>query len=153
MTAQPHLRALDGSSSRQGQIACDDRVGALITATYIHHVPGRLRVKLQHLKNDAAATETVCLRLSKIAGVRSVKGNTALGSLTILYDEPAEPDALLGAIGVAWPKQTSAVSQRHSHNPRRHGTSWKDLALAGMTVHLVFDLVVWATAAGALMTR
>lgn len=61
---------------------------------YLHHVPGRLRVRLPALKRDAAAAAALRSDLLAIPGVRSALANSWTGSLTIHYDrkrfEPAE---------------------------------------------------------------
>jgi len=124
---------------------------------YAHHVPGRLRVVLQHLKNDRAATEHTCKRLGTIAGVRRVRGNAVLGSLTVEYDPCMAPGAFLGALqahGIAVRECLKGAAYPACERPLPSGASpWKDAAFAGMALHLVFDFLVWGTAAGALIAR
>ncbi len=53
---------------------------------YIHHVPGRLRVKSPRLKrNESQAAETKSY-LDGVHGVLSTEVNTVTGSLLIKYD-------------------------------------------------------------------
>lgn len=53
---------------------------------YIHHVPGRLRVKSPRLKrNGPEATRTVA-HMQQLHGVASAEVNTVTGSLLIHYD-------------------------------------------------------------------
>ncbi|MGQ9684941.1 MAG: HMA2 domain-containing protein [Thiobacillaceae bacterium] len=53
---------------------------------YIHHVPGRLRVKSPGLKrNEAEAARTVA-HMQHLHGVASAEVNTVTGSLLIRYD-------------------------------------------------------------------
>jgi hypothetical protein len=53
---------------------------------YIHHLPGRLRVKSPRLKrNESEAARTVA-HMQHLHGVRSAEVNTVTGSLLIHYD-------------------------------------------------------------------
>ena len=51
-----------------------------------HHVPGRLRLKSDALKKDAAKLEAVCDALHALPGVRSVTPNRLIGSFLVDYD-------------------------------------------------------------------
>lgn len=59
---------------------------ALLDASYVHHVRGRLRVKFDRLIGDPKAMDAAELRLSAVPGVRAVSGNHLLGSLIVQYD-------------------------------------------------------------------
>ncbi len=52
---------------------------------YVHHVPGRLRIKAQCIKEHAALEDLVA-SLGQINGVEHVKPNRLTGSLTVCYD-------------------------------------------------------------------
>ena len=52
----------------------------------IHFIPGRLRFKLRHLKNDAGMAGMVRQVLSNIPGIRSVEINPITSSVLIHYD-------------------------------------------------------------------
>lgn len=55
-------------------------------AHYVHHVPGRLRIKLPELKRNpqlAAAIETTVLNMPGVVGARI---NAVTGSLLVHYD-------------------------------------------------------------------
>jgi hypothetical protein len=77
---------------------------------YIHHIPGRLRLRSELVKrNDARAAEAVAF-LRSIAGVHSAAANPLTGSLTIHYNTALTTgDALYKALKEAgWltPRQT-----------------------------------------------
>ena len=56
---------------------------------YIHHVPGRLRVRTQAFRCQPARVEAAARQLAALEGVGEVKINAQAGSITIRYD-PAE---------------------------------------------------------------
>jgi Heavy metal associated domain 2 len=56
---------------------------------YLHHVPGRLRLKARSLKSSeekAAATRALCTQLP---GIKAIELNTLTGSLLVHYDKAA----------------------------------------------------------------
>jgi copper chaperone CopZ len=53
---------------------------------YIHHVPGRLRLRLRQLKANQPAAQAACEALRPLPGVTHVDSNPATGSVTIRYD-------------------------------------------------------------------
>lgn len=53
---------------------------------YIHHVPGRLRVKSPGLKRNAHAAEVTKDHMARLLGVESTEVNSVTGSLVIRYD-------------------------------------------------------------------
>lgn len=53
---------------------------------YIHHVPGRLRVRTPKLKRDDGCAKAAEQLLQSIEGVRSVRANTTTGSITLMYE-------------------------------------------------------------------
>lgn len=54
--------------------------------SYVHHLPGRLRIKLPSLKRNARYAATLQTTLSALPGVRDVRVNTLTGSLLVGYD-------------------------------------------------------------------
>ncbi|MGJ0426230.1 HMA2 domain-containing protein [Methylocystis sp.] len=75
---------------------------------YLHHVPGRLRVRLSALVRNEPAARILRLDLPTIAGVRSVSVNSTTGSLLVQYDRDSfELDAFwmaLRSLGhIDWP--------------------------------------------------
>jgi hypothetical protein len=53
---------------------------------YIHHVPGRLRIKTLTLKGNQIAAQEVCRLLSATDGVIDCHVKTVTGSVVISYD-------------------------------------------------------------------
>ncbi|NGP54459.1 HMA2 domain-containing protein [Thioalkalivibrio sp. XN8] len=56
---------------------------------YLHHVPGRLRVRARSLRCDATARASTLRKLQAKEGIRSVKLNPKAGSVTVFYDVEA----------------------------------------------------------------
>ncbi|MGF1615017.1 MAG: HMA2 domain-containing protein [Gammaproteobacteria bacterium] len=56
-------------------------------AEYVHHVPGRLRVKCPTLKGNAARAETATQLLRSQEGIASCEVNPVTGSVLVRYDE------------------------------------------------------------------
>ncbi|MEO5336523.1 MAG: heavy-metal-associated domain-containing protein [Magnetospirillum sp. WYHS-4] len=61
-------------------------------ASYVHHVPGRLRVRLASVKRNERRARRVSALLEELPGVESVEISTVTGSVTVVYDQ-AETDA------------------------------------------------------------
>jgi len=59
----------------------DDRM-----TDYLHHVPGRLRVRARSLRCNSAARATTLRKLQAQEGIRSVRLNPKAGSVTVFYD-------------------------------------------------------------------
>jgi hypothetical protein len=55
-------------------------------AHVVHHIPGRVRVKLPHAKGNRALLEHVKQSISPQPGVRQVEVNPATGSVLVHYD-------------------------------------------------------------------
>lgn len=53
---------------------------------YIHHVPGRLRIRTPKLKRDAGRAKAAEQLLQSIDGVISVRANEVTGSITLTYE-------------------------------------------------------------------
>lgn len=66
--------------------------------SYIHHTPGRLRIRVPALKNDAEKIEFVKTILS-IDGTTALKANPLTGSVTVKYDpQQLKGDRLLAIL-------------------------------------------------------
>jgi hypothetical protein len=63
---------------------------------YIHHVPGRLRVRADSLKGSSCDAEDLCAVLERLPGVRDHRLNPKTGSLLVHYDaESLQADDIL----------------------------------------------------------
>jgi copper chaperone CopZ len=56
---------------------------------YVHHIPGRLRVRSAAVKRNEGNASAVRALLASVPGVRSSEVNTLTGSIVVHYD-PAE---------------------------------------------------------------
>ncbi len=83
---------------------------------YLHHVPGRLRVRSKTLRCETASCGTTLRKLRALTGVRSVRHNAKAGSITVCYDSRvADPDAILNVINTEC-LQSRPVRPVVSHN-------------------------------------
>src|SRR5580704_2636799 len=55
-------------------------------AHIVHHIPGRLRLKIPQAKGNAAFLDQVKTALSPIQGVRGIEVNPTTGSVLVHYD-------------------------------------------------------------------
>jgi copper chaperone CopZ len=53
---------------------------------YLHHVPGRVRVRAPGIKRNPVKATAVKARLKHVAGVAEVDVRPVTGSITVLYD-------------------------------------------------------------------
>lgn len=53
---------------------------------YLHHVPGRLRVRSRALRCTSLEHNAVLRELKRLQGVRSLRWNSKAGSVTVFYD-------------------------------------------------------------------
>jgi hypothetical protein len=68
---------------------------------YLHHVPGRLRLRLAALKGDGPAVARACAVVRAIPAILDARANRATGSLVIHYDpQRLTPDELWAALRV-----------------------------------------------------
>jgi cation transport ATPase len=67
--------------------------------TYIHSIPGRLRLRDQQLKADPAATDDLQRELRELPGITSVDFHPASSSLVVHYDPNTHaPEQMLFAM-------------------------------------------------------
>jgi hypothetical protein len=62
------------------------------SARVVHHVKGRIRVKLQDAKGNHRFLDSVKQSLSPMAGVRHVDVNSSTGTVVVNYDQTTQPD-------------------------------------------------------------
>jgi hypothetical protein len=77
---------------------------------YIHHVPGRLRIRVPELKRNPVGAARVAVALAGQAGVLRHEVKARTGSILVIYDRPAVcaeavVESLRGA-GVVAPEAT-----------------------------------------------
>jgi hypothetical protein len=54
---------------------------------YLHHVPGRLRLKARSLKNSEDKAAEIRALCTQLPGIRAIELNTLTGSLLVRYDK------------------------------------------------------------------
>jgi copper chaperone CopZ len=88
---------------------------------YIHHVPGRLRIRTPKLKRDELRAKAAEQLLLTIPGIHSTRANTVTGSVTLTYQREAVN-----------PKTILDLLERHGYyNPEtvQHADGqWHDMA-------------------------
>ena len=68
---------------------------------YVHHVPGRLRVRVPAAKDNATNAVRLVTRLNTLEGITSVAANEVTGSILIRYDTTAfDPAACLAILNI-----------------------------------------------------
>lgn len=68
---------------------------------HVHHVPGRLRIRIPGLKRNSEEARVLTKALSGVSGIRSVETNLLTGSLLVHYDPcVCNVAAVLSAVGI-----------------------------------------------------
>lgn len=63
---------------------------------YVHHIPGRIRVRAEALKRNSACAASIAAWLASVSGVEQVQVNPLTGSVLIYYrPEATDGDALI----------------------------------------------------------
>src|SRR5207245_172122 len=77
--------------SRRAGPVCRSLGGTMDAADFrtVHAIPGRIRVKVGALKDNAALARELRERLAAEPGVRRAEANPTTGSLLVLYDTEA----------------------------------------------------------------
>jgi copper chaperone CopZ len=70
-----------------GAVKARADVGPLRSATCVHALPGRLRLRIRDLKRSPDLARSIEQRLGRMAGVRRVEANPVTGSILVVYDE------------------------------------------------------------------
>jgi hypothetical protein len=86
-----------------------------------------------------------------IPGVIDVISNSTLGSLTIKYGRGLEAESLISALrerGIDVPCLQEI--QSHMASPK---IIWKDLIIAGASLHILLDVLVYGLAARSFLRR
>ncbi len=109
---------------------------------YIHHVPGRLRIRTPKLKRDDRRAKAAEQLLQSIDGVRSVRANAVTGSITLMYERDTVDSAtILRALALHGYYEPDTVrhadGQLHDMAARTGGKLSK--ALFGFVVEKAFE--------------
>jgi hypothetical protein len=116
---------------------------------YLHHVPGRLRLKARSLKSSeerAAATRALCTQLP---GIKAIELNTLTGSLLVRYDKAAVTSTQIlgflftnGVITSIPEAQPRVTSQFFDGPVRERAADTVAEAVARFLANLVIDKVL-----------
>jgi hypothetical protein len=113
---------------------------------HLHHVPGRLRIRLALLKGHARAVVPLHSELLAIPGVKSASINAHSGSVTIFYDRALfETEALwstLRRLGYLEPEPQSAAAPSRAFATNGFPTSALASAATGAIAEAVAGEVV-----------
>jgi hypothetical protein len=106
---------------------------------YLHHVPGRLRVRSKALRCDSAARGAALRRLRALEGVDSVRLNAKAASLTVYYDvEILDAERILDFLNAeclrAMPTQTARAAAMPSTPRPRHNQLTGEIARIALSV-------------------
>lgn len=85
---------------------------------YIHHIPGRLRVRVGALKGNPCAAHKVATMLREVEGVGQVEANTLTGSVLIHYDHQTTSGTQLLALLCSHGHLQTAVTVRTPQRAR-----------------------------------
>lgn len=84
-------------------------------AQNVHHVPGRLRVRVPRVKNNPEYGRVVETSIAGMEGVSAVQANPVTGSVIIHYDpRTAEVSALFARLADHGLATETAIARRHS---------------------------------------
>jgi hypothetical protein len=116
-------------------------------AHYIHHVPGRLRIRTPRLKRDPGRAEAAEACALGIEGVTAARANTVTGSLTLTYQrDGVEAETILQALAERGYYQPELVQHADHQLPAMAGRAGDMLgkALFGMAVEKAVERSAFA---------
>lgn len=100
---------------------------------YIHHVPGRLRIKTPVLKRNERQAAAIKELLQHLTGIDQAEVNVVTGSILIIYDKDAiDSNHILTTLRDAG--YTSLEIPLNSQRPTSRGTASKLASTVGKTV-------------------
>jgi hypothetical protein len=88
---------------------------------YLHHLPGRLRLKARPLKNNEEKAEEIRALCTQLPGIEAIEFNLLTGSMLLRYDETSVNSA-----------QSWDSCLRTASSPRfpRRAPGWRSKAFA-----------------------
>jgi hypothetical protein len=106
---------------------------------YVHHVPGRLRLKAAEFRQKPSLLEAARHELSALRGVSSVSTNQLTGSILVEYDPHVSPPA---ALSEAMQKRGFPCIRLEAPTLDTAGRTSLAESFAGMAVRTLFELLV-----------
>jgi len=87
---------------------------------YLHHVPGRMRIRTRVLRSESQERSQALRRLRAIPGVRSLRLNEKAASVTLYYDTAAiSGPELLQTLRRECPQATMPAATPNTPRPPR----------------------------------
>jgi hypothetical protein len=119
---------------------------------YVHHIPGRIRVRAEALKGNSACATSIAAWLGSVSGVERVQVNPLTGSVLIYY----RPEATDGDDLIAQCRERLAVPGRQTgvvRNINRFSVS-KDVqgAVAKMVASYITQIAIERSLAALVAT-
>ncbi len=112
-------------------------------STYIHNVPGRMRVKIPHMKRNQSSAEELQRILNQIEGIDSTAVNTLTGSIVINYDSRLiGPNRILNALkdrGYVDPSKAMMTNDDVIESAVSKAGGFLGKALLGLLVEKTFE--------------
>jgi hypothetical protein len=106
---------------------------------YVHHVPGRLRLKAAEFRQNPSLLEAARRELIALRGVSSVSTNPLIGSILVEYDPLVSAPA---ALSEAMQKRGFPCIWLEAPRVDTAGQTPLTESLAGMAVRTLFELLV-----------
>jgi hypothetical protein len=116
-------------------------------AHYIHHVPGRLRIRTPRLKRDTSRAQAAEAFMLTIEGVTAARANSVTGSITLSYQrDVVGPEKILDALalrGYYQPELVQHADHQLPHMAARAGDALGK-ALFGMVLEKAVERSAFA---------
>ncbi|QTR49288.1 heavy-metal-associated domain-containing protein [Candidatus Thiothrix anitrata] len=103
---------------------------------YMHHTPGRLRLKGRHFNCHGVTARRAVTALEATPGVETVKFNKHAGSLTVHYDpQRLTHEELINTLEIAGCIRTPAVSRHTMRHPPQPVKKSQDCSARHWSAH------------------
>jgi chromate transport protein ChrA len=116
---------------------------------YLHHVPGRLRLKARSLKSSEDKAAEIRALCTQLPGIKAIELNTLTGSLLVRYDKASvNSTQILGLLFIngvitAIPEARPGVTSNLFGGPvQEHAADTVAEAVARFLANLVIDKVL-----------
>jgi hypothetical protein len=121
---------------------------------FLHHVPGRLRIRARLFLSESSERSQALRRLRAIAGVRSLRLNEKAGSVTLFYDTGSiSGDELLDTLRRECPQATVPAVATAARRPLRATTRPIAAEIGKMALGVLVNKGVSYSLASLLRTR
>jgi heavy-metal-associated domain-containing protein len=89
-----------------------------------HAIPGRIRLKIEQIRNDPARAWDVEEQLSRLPGVSDVEANPVTGSVIVRFeDPPGSATDSLAVLSSTWPAALGALDLAALENGHANGSN------------------------------